>query len=150
MNLFNSDAESVGSCGTNTGLVGGRRRKSHRHRRKSHRRKSHRRVRRGGAGALSKLVVPASLYALKQLMAKRSSRKFVKKLDKSLGRPGKTVIKDVTKGVVGTVNMTSRVLGLKKKRKSRGRKSSRRKSSRRKSRGRKSRRRKSSRRKSRR
>ena len=98
-----------------------------RHHRVSHRRHKthHRRHRRGGSAALTRLAVPASLYALKQLMEKKSSRKFVRGVDKSLGRPGTTIMRDVTKGFVGTVDAAGSVVGLrgKKSRKSRRRKS---------------------------
>ena len=122
-----------GSCSTKNKFGGGRKsnhrtRRNKSHRNKSHRNKSHRRKRRGG-GAIGRFLVPASLYGLKQLMAKKSSGKFVSGVDKSLGRPGTTIIKDVTKGFVGAVDTVGSIVGLKKSR----RKSSRRKSSRRKS-----------------
>ena len=98
--------------------TGGRRRRKSHHRRKSHRG----RHRRGGSAALTRFAVPASLYALKQLMEKRSSRKFVRGVDKSLGRPGTTIMRDVTKGFVGTVDAAGSIVGLngkKSRRKSR-------------------------------
>ena len=98
-----------------------RRRNSHHRRRKSH----HRRHRRGGSAALTRLAVPASLYALKQLMEKKSSRKFVRGVDKSLGRPGTTIMRDVTKGFVGTVDAASSVVGLKSRKSRKSRRKSR-------------------------
>ena len=109
-----------------------RRRKSHhrrmsRHHRKTHRRHKthHRRHRRGGSAALTRLAVPASLYALKQLMEKKSSRKFVRGVDKSLGRPGTTIMRDVTKGFVGTVDAAGSVVGLKSRKSRKSRRKSR-------------------------
>ena len=98
-----------------------RRHKTHHRRRKSH----HRRHRRGGSAALTRLAVPASLYALKQLMEKKSSRKFVRGVDKSLGRPGTTIMRDVTKGFVGTVDAAGSVVGLKSRKSRKSRRKSR-------------------------
>ena len=96
---------------------GGRRHRRHRRSRKGH--KSHKkrksRRRHGGASAITRLAVPVSLYAAKQLMQRKKSRKFVRGVDKSLGRPGTRVIRGVARGFVGTARTAGRLVGLKSK-----------------------------------
>lgn len=96
---------------------GGRHHRRHRRSRKGH--KSHKkrksRKRHGGASAITRLAVPVSLYAAKQLMQRKKSRKFVRGVDKSLGRPGTRVIRGVARGFVGTARTAGRLVGLKSK-----------------------------------
>tara|TARA_Y100000591_G_C21841083_1_gene705671 strand:+ start:1982 stop:2491 length:510 start_codon:yes stop_codon:yes gene_type:complete len=93
------------------------RKDSRHHRSRKARKVSHRRHGRSrkGGNAVASLVVPASLFAVQKLMSKGTSRKFVRKIDKKLGRTGKTIMKDITKGVSTTTRKTSRLLGLKRK-----------------------------------
>lgn len=71
-----------------------------------------------GGGIVSKLIVPGSLFAVQKLLQKRGSRKFLKRVDKKLGRTGKTLMKDITKGVKKGVSVTEKTLHLRKSKKS--------------------------------
>ena len=111
--------ENMEVMDSSAGQQGGRRRRRRKsHRRKTHRRKTHRR-RHGGASALTRLAVPVSLYAANRLMQKKKTRRFVRGVDKSLGRPGTKVIRGVARGFVGTARKAGRLVGLKSKKTSR-------------------------------
>lgn len=111
--------ENMEVMDSSAGQQGGRRRRRRKsHRRKTHRRKTHRH-RHGGASALTRLAVPVSLYAANRLMQKKKTRRFVRGVDKSLGRPGTKVIRGVARGFVGTARKAGRLVGLKSKKASR-------------------------------
>lgn len=61
--------------------------------------------RRRGGSALAQLAVPFGLIALQQVIGERSNQAKLRSIDKSLGRPGTSVIKgavNVGSGVVRT------------------------------------------------
>ena len=99
---------------------GRRRRRGGTHRRRKGRRGTRRR--RGGS-VLGQLVVPFSLIALQQFVARKTTQKQLRGIDKSLGRPGTTVMKGVLRtlpergvGIIRTVTGTRKKRGHKRRR----------------------------------
>ena len=100
---------------------GRRRRRGGTHRRHRKGRKGTRR-RRGGS-VLGQLVVPFSLIALQQFVARKTTQKQLRGIDKSLGHPGTTVMKGVLRtlpergvGIIRTVTGTRKKRGHKRRR----------------------------------
>jgi hypothetical protein len=101
---------------------GGTHRRRHHHHKHKHRR-THRRTgtrRRRGGSVLGQLAVPFSLIALQQFVARKSTQKQLRGIDKTLGRPGTTVMKGVLRTLPERgVGIIRTVTGTRKKRRKR-------------------------------